>query len=180
MSKPSPSCLKGKDFYHERTPWAVPYQQSFPLFAPLRENWANRVALPKKWLTTPPSRPVRTSERKKSYSSWLNPVPLRGVIRLDFFDLNDACLKAQFGFLVCLERTSLSPTVERIKACQQKSWAPTLKLAKTSDEFHSFIRANHSFPNSFSIELSVWSCSACTPFFCAAGGAGLRLVNPSA
>jgi len=54
FKKPSPSCLKGKDFYHERTPCALSAASaSSPLFAPLRENWANRVALPKKWLTTP-------------------------------------------------------------------------------------------------------------------------------
>lgn len=50
-----------------------------------------------------------------------------------------SCLKGK-DLSYGLERTSLSPTIERIKACQQKSWDPTLKLAKTSDEFHSFIR----------------------------------------
>ena len=33
---------------------------------------------------------------------------------------------------------------------------------------------NAPFLLSFSIELSVWSCSARTPLFCAAGGAGRR------
>lgn len=151
---------------------------SSPLFAPLRENWANRVALPKKWLTTPPSRPVRTSERKKSYSLLIQSCPLGysiGAYRSEW------CLLQSSVWLCSLPWTDKSePDHRRRKACQQKSWDPTLKLAKTSDELNSFLRADHSFPNSFSIDLSVWPCSACTPLFCAAGGAGLRLVNPSA